>query len=43
MLFGATGDLARRTLLPGLFQTSPRPGCCQPATASSAPRRPRVR
>ncbi len=37
VLFGATGDLARRKLLPGLFHLA---ACC-PRTTGSSDRRPR--
>ena len=39
VLFGATGDLAKRKLLPGLLPPVPSPGCCPRSSASSGPRR----
>ena len=40
VLFGATGDLAKRKLLPGLFHLAcMRPGCCRASTGSSGSRR----
>ena len=39
VLFGATGDLAKRKLLPGLFHLHA--ACCRATTASSGRPRPR--